>query len=560
MCFLSLSIINYQLPAGAMTDEKIIQPPESRSEKLLTAILIAIAIIVAIWFRFNLIDIKPFHHDEGTNSWFLLNLARSGDYRYDPTNYHGPSLYYPALITLRIFGEEAFALRFWPALFGVLTVAMLWFLRHHLGKVGTAVAAFCMALSPGLVYYSRDFIHEMMFGWSSLGIVVGALRFIETRKFGWLVLMSASAGLLVTSKETSVVNLAVLIFALICASVWVTVRRLRSEERYSLAPIVLFKELKRDLAGVLPTLDQSLSALFIFVIIYVFLYSSIFTNWEGVIDFFRSIWHWTSQRSNRDHVHPFYYYFGILVKLELPILIGSLLGGAFVLMRGTRFWLFVAAWTLGGFLAYSIIPYKTPWLMVSFLIPMAIMSGYAAEEIYQLLTTRSSKIFCGAVLAIVMILCWRLSWTINFEKYDDNGNTSGYFREWGESLKLKPYVDGQYGYVYAQTDRDILNLVDEVKRETEKLKSGNDTKILLGTPSGDYWPLPWYLRQYRNVAYEGRIKVSPDQSLDVSQPLVIATAAQQNYFIGQPGWRLIGRPYRLRPGVALLLYAHQDGD
>jgi uncharacterized protein (TIGR03663 family) len=546
------------ITTGAMTDEQIIQPPESRSEKLLTAILIALAIIIAIWFRFTLIDIKPFHNDEGVNSWFLMNLSRSGEYRYDPTNYHGPVLYYLALITLRIFGEDSFALRFWPAIFGVLTIVMLWFLRHHLGKVGTAVAAFCIALSPGLVYYSRDFIHEMLFGCFTLGIVVGALRYLETRKFSWLVLMSASVGLLITAKETSVVNIAVLVIAIVCASIWVTVRKLRSEGGFS--PVGLIKELKKDVAGVLPTLDQSLSALFIFIIIYVLFYSSIFTNWEGVIDFIRSIWHWTSERSNKDHVHPFYYYFGILVKLELPLLIGSLLGGAFVLMKGTRFWLFVAAWTLGMFLAYSLIPYKTPWLMVSFLIPMAIMSGYAAEEIYQLLTSVSSKIFCGAVLAIVMILCWRLSWTINFEKYDDNGNASGYFREWGESLKLKPYVDGQYGYVYAQTDRDIFNLVDAVKSEAEKLKSGNETKILLGTPSQDYWPLPWYLRQYRNVAYEGHITVSPDQSLNVSQPFVIASVTQQHYFIGQPGWRLVGRPYKLRPGVTLLLYVHQDGD
>lgn len=543
-----------------MIDEQI-QPTETRAEKLLSATMIALAIIVAVWFRFSLIDIKPFHHDEGVNSWFLLNLARSGEYRYDPTNYHGPTLYYLALITLRIFGEETFALRFWPAIFGVLTVAMLWLLRQHLGRVGTPVAAFCMALSPGLVYYSRDFIHEMSFGFFTLGIVAGALRYLETRKFRWLVLFSVSIGMLVTTKETAVVNLAVLILAIICASVWVTLRKLKGEDGFGkIAPGDMLKILKSDLAGVLPTLDQSISAFFIFVIIYIFFYSSIFTNWEGVIDFFRSVWQWTSERSNRDHVHPFSYYFGILVKLELPILIGSLLGGVFAVRRGTRFWLFVAAWTLGGFLAYSIIPYKTPWLMVSFLIPMAIMSGYAAEEIYRLLTSLSSKIFCGAVLAIVLILSWRLSWTINFEKYDDNSNLSGYFRQWGEALKLKPYVDGQYGYVYAQTDRDILNLVEAIKSEAEKLKSGNQTKILLGPPSQDYWPLPWYLRHYPNVAYDGQIRVSSDQSLEVSQPLVIASLNQQHFFIGQPGWRPIDRPYKLRPGVQLLLYLHQDGD
>jgi uncharacterized protein (TIGR03663 family) len=538
-----------------MTDELITQPFETKSEKLLTAIMIAVAIIVAIWFRFQLIDIKPLHFDEGVNYNFLHNLATTGEYRYDPTNYHGPTLYYLALITLRIFGEETFALRFWPAILGVLTVAMLWFMRHHLGKVGTAVAAFCMAISPGLVYYSRDFIHEMSFGCFTLGIVIGALRYVETRGFIWLALMSLSASLLIATKETAIINITVLILAIICASVWVIARRITREDRFNLAAVI--KELRSDIAGVLPTTDQSLAALVIFAFTYLLFYSSFFTHWEGVVDFFRSIWHWTSERSNKDHVKPFYYYLGILVKLEFPLLIGSLLGGMFVFMRATRFWLFIAAWTLGGFLAYSIIPYKTPWLMVSFLIPMAIISGYAAQEIYLVLTSLSSKIFCAAVVIMALIICWRLSWSVNFEKYDDNSNTAGYFSGWGKKMKLKPYVDGLYGYVYVQTERDILNLMEAIKSESERLKSGNETGICLALTSGDYWPLPWYLRDY-SLDYRGRLDTPPGQAPDISHPLVITTVSQQHIFDGHPEWRLVDRAFKLRPTVELVLYARQD--
>jgi uncharacterized protein (TIGR03663 family) len=539
-----------------MADEHLMQPIETRSEKLLTATMIALAIIVAIWFRFYMIDIKPFHHDEGTMYLFSSTLARTGEYRYDPTNFHGPTLHYLAYITLRIFGENTFALRFWPAIFGVLTVAMLWFLRHHLGKVGTAVAAFCMAISPGLVYYSRDFIHEMSFGCFTLGVVIGALRYVETRKFNWLALMSVSAALLIATKETSVINLTVLILAIIFASVWVIARRLIREDRFTYSAVV--KELKGDIAGVLPTTDQSVAALVIFAFIYILFYSSLFTHWEGVIDFFRSVWHWTSERSNKDHVYPFYYYLGILVKLEFPLLIGSLLGGVFVIMRGTRFWLFIAAWTLGMFLAYSVIPYKTPWLMVSFLIPMAIISGYAAQEIYQLLTSLSSKIVCAAVVIMALIICWRVSWTINFEKYDDNSNTTGYFSEWGKEMKLTPYVSTLYGYVYAQTYRDILNLLDAIKSESERLKTGNMTRIYVAAQEN--WPLYWYLRDYSQASFEGRIDASPGQAPNIRQPLVIASVNQRHFFDGNPEWRLVDRAFKLRPGVDLVLYARQNVD
>src|SRR5689334_20570377 len=145
-----------------MSEDRPAELSESRAEKLVCATIFIIAIVVAVWLRFDQIGLKPFHHDEGVNSYFLLNLAHSGNYKYDPTNYHGPTLYYFALVALRIFGENDFALRLSPALFGLLAVAMVWLLRRHLGAVGTPVAAFCLALSPCLVYFSRDFIHEML--------------------------------------------------------------------------------------------------------------------------------------------------------------------------------------------------------------------------------------------------------------------------------------------------------------------------------------------------------------------------------------------------------------
>src|SRR5262245_4787217 len=179
-----------------MLNNNAIDGTEIKYTKLICAIAFSLAVIVAVWLRFAQIGVKPFHHDEGVNSYFLLNLHRQGEYRYDPTNYHGPTLYYFALLALRVFGESDLALRFMPALFGTLTVLMVWLLRKHLGPVGTPTAAFLLALSPGLVYFSRDFIHEMSFGCFSLGIVVGAWRYAESKNFSCLALMSTSAGLL----------------------------------------------------------------------------------------------------------------------------------------------------------------------------------------------------------------------------------------------------------------------------------------------------------------------------------------------------------------------------
>src|SRR5215510_51142 len=339
-------------------------------EKPVCAIAFILAVIVAVWLRFDQIGLKPFHHDEGVMSHFLLNLANSGEYRYNPENYHGPTLYYFALVALRIFGDNDFALRFTPALFGVLTVLMVWLLREHLGPVGTPVAAFLMALSPGLVYLSRDFIHEMSFGCFSLGVVVGAWRYAESKNFAWLALMAISAGLLFATKETAIITAVVLVIAAVCAEVWEVMRRLITRREITLASFA--RELRSDCSGLAPSLDHLLAAIIIFVFINIILYSSFFRNWQGVTDAVKSVALWTS-RSGSEHVKDFSYYFGILFKLELPLLIGSILAGIFIVLRGNWFWLFVAAWSLGLALSYSIIGYKTPWLMISFMVPMALL-------------------------------------------------------------------------------------------------------------------------------------------------------------------------------------------
>jgi uncharacterized protein (TIGR03663 family) len=527
---------------------------ETRSEKLFSNLTFVLAVLIGFWFRFTQLSLKPFHHDEGVNSFFLLALAKQGSaaYRYNPENYHGPTLYYFALTSLRVFGESDFALRFWPCLFGVLTIVLLWFWRDRLGPVGLPAAAFLMAVSPGLVFFSRYFIHEMMFGWCSLAVAVGAWKYAESKDFKWMALLAIAAGILLATKETAIITIVVLVIALICASLWDVTRLLLRENRFT--PAALVKQLRRDWAAVRPSLDHALSAFIIIIFINVFFYSSAFTNWQGVADAFKSILHWTKERSGTDHVHSPFYYLGILLKLELPLLIGGLLAGAVILWRGSRFWLFAGAWTLGITLAYSLIPYKTPWLMVSLLIPLALVSGHAAEAFYRLFAAQAWRILWLCVLLVALILSWRLAWVVNFQKYEDNSNSAGYFTELGQRLQLTPYVDGQYGYVYAQTDRDFFEFVQTVKEAADQFRTQKETGIYVASP--DYWPLPWYLRDYSGVAYSGVMPGALDEG-SLAQAILIVRADQQAKLAEAQGWHQVGREYTLRPGVELLVYVRE---
>jgi len=154
----------------------------------------ALVTALAAFLRFFWLELKPLHHDEGVNGFFLKTLFNEGVYKYDPANYHGPTLYYISLPFAKLFGLETIPVRMSVAIFGVLTVVLVLFLRRYVGKIGSLAGALFLALSPGMVFISRYFIHEIFFVFLSLAIVVAILFFIEKRSAGyfaiaWMVLL-----------------------------------------------------------------------------------------------------------------------------------------------------------------------------------------------------------------------------------------------------------------------------------------------------------------------------------------------------------------------------------
>ena len=168
-----------------MTDEEeAISNKELKDERMwfISCCLITAA---AIFLRFFMLGLKPFHHDEGVNGWFLTNLFRDGVYKYDPANYHGPTLYYIALGFVEVFGLDTVPVRWSVAVWGVLIVVLAFYLRRYIGRTGAMFAALFLTLSPGMVYISRYFIHEIFFVFLGLGFVLAILLFIEKENAGY---------------------------------------------------------------------------------------------------------------------------------------------------------------------------------------------------------------------------------------------------------------------------------------------------------------------------------------------------------------------------------------
>ncbi len=507
-----------------------------------------LSLLAGTWIRFADIDLKPLHHDEGVNAHFLLNLANYNRYSYDPENYHGPTLYYFSLLFLKLFGEIDLALRFWPAFCGVAAMALLWSLRTDIGVRGAAIAAAFMAFSPGLVYFSRDFIHEMSFVFFTLAAVVCARSYIREREFTWLALTSLALGLLFATKETAIITAIVVLLAAVCA---IVVDAIRSRLRNA---IPLKGRITAEISRLIPPTGALVAASVPFVIVNVLFYSSFFRNWKGVPDAVRSLLLW-APRSSGDHVHAFDYYFGILVKLELPLLLAGIAAGLVILIRGSRVALFLGAWTAGIFLAYSLIPYKTPWLIINILLPLTLTAGAGIEKMLDLLRHGSLRIVIGALTLIAIIVSFQMCRVVNFEAYDDNDNKKAYLMSLGKRIGWRPYRDGQYGYVYAQTERELLNLVSAVDEEADRMGTREATNIYIA--SSAYWPLPWYLRRYQGAAFTGNLPEGPGIS-DISQPLMIANQSQVADIEAAGGWRAATPSMSLRPGERLVLFVRDS--
>ncbi|HQZ17105.1 MAG TPA: TIGR03663 family protein, partial [Vicinamibacteria bacterium] len=92
-------------------------------KRLTRADVAALAVLaVAMFLRCQDLSLRPFHHDEGVNGFFETRLLREGAFKYDPSNYHGPTLYYLTLPLVAVVGLSDAAVRGTTVIFGLLTV------------------------------------------------------------------------------------------------------------------------------------------------------------------------------------------------------------------------------------------------------------------------------------------------------------------------------------------------------------------------------------------------------------------------------------------------------
>ena len=150
-------------------------------------VLPLILLLAFLFGRFYDLGIRPPHHDEAVNGWFVDGVFRNGYYQYDPKNYHGPLYFYFLALAELIFGRSVEALRTVTVFFGGLLSALPFFYRRWIGVRAAWIAAFALAVSPAVVFYSRYAIHEIPFAFFTGLFFYFWLRARE-ENFSWKIL------------------------------------------------------------------------------------------------------------------------------------------------------------------------------------------------------------------------------------------------------------------------------------------------------------------------------------------------------------------------------------
>ena len=445
-----------------------------RRQLLLPVLIMLLGAVLRLLF----LDIKPPHFDEGINGWFCDQMAIKGYYSYDPTNYHGPLHFYVLYGFLQLFGRNLWALRVPVVIVSLLTIFWLFLFRPFFGRAVTLLAALGMAIAPAFVFYNRYSIHET---WLVFFMVLSYWGFLGVSKSQnpghWWGLVLGLTGMILT-KETYVIHVASFVIAFALLSI---LRRFKqgSEERAEKRPNIPILHL--------------FSAILVGLFLIIFFYSGNFRHWQGLTGLVQSLSPWTKTGVDAaGHAKTDYDLFPILPQIPafkvnwywLKLFSAYewfALGG---LIFSIRFWFggnvglrLLSIYSAGVLAIYSLIPYKTPWCIISIEWPLLILGGALIVWIAE----HSKKLIAVAVsLLLFAQSAWGMT-RLNFFKFDDPKQM----------------------YVYVQTFRDYRKLIDPILEKASKDPdeySKMSGLILLSS----YFPIPWLLGDFSDVGYYNR--------------------------------------------------------
>ncbi len=450
--------------------------------------VVLVALGVAAALRLPRLDERPLHADEAVNTMILYRSMGADGYRFNPTHYHGPIQPILARVIARAEGWSEYIeyrigpLRAIPVAAGMLSVLLLFAFRPVLGR-GACFAALGAAVSPLLVYYSRMWIHETLLGFSALSALIALWRGAESRsrgrRYAWAIIAGMAVGLMLATKATACITFAAWTLAFVL--VWGVPAK--NDIRRLGVPALAAGALALALAAAL--------------------YTDFLRYPAAAMEAVRSLFIY---EKGAGHEYPFFHHIWLIFapKFRAGYVWGETALGLLALVGVARAWIgakqapaqafqaigvgepdeeqqrfarFLAWATLFHWLAYSLIAYKTPWLMIVPLLHVILLTGYGAAWLFEKPARRWVNIF----IAVVLIAMW-------------------------VNMALQCYracfryaADGRNPYAYSPTSTDVEELEKLLIAVADANPELRDEPVAV--VGREFWPLPWYLRTFPRAGY-----------------------------------------------------------
>ena len=520
-------------------------------------VLILAATIVALALRLPRLQQRPMHGDEAVHAIKFGDLLEQGVYKYDPDEYHGPTLNYLTLIPAGLTGAKnlvqvnEFTLRIVPVFFGVCLVLLLILAIDGLGTAAAVYAAVLTAISAAMVFYSRYYIQEMLLVCFAFGAIVSGYRYTQNKNIIWAILTGAFLGLTHSTKETCIIVFGAMFLAVLLTVVTDRRKGSLANAAKAVKPLHLIAGIA---AGVI------VSGLF---------FSSFLSNPGGILDSIRTYATYFERAGGSNlHDHPWYYYLKMLIYsrygggpiwTEAIIVFLAVVGFVAAMLRkglasvNVQLLRFISFYTLILTVIYSSVPYKTPWCVLGFLHGMILLAGVGGVVLVRLVPNVLPRL-------IILCLLFDASAHLTWQAYRCN---------------YRYFADSRNPYVYAHPTKEIFTIVrrtEEMARAMEKMNQENPDKIKMHIqvicPGKDYWPLPWYFRRFEKdvVGWWEQVDVNtPSAPLIIASPEVEASLTNKLYNLTPLEDRqmylfLFEKPYYmwLRPKIKLLGFVRKD--
>ncbi len=438
-----------------------------KNSKWLVPLIVGLVILSSFILRVYNIDIRPFHHDEGVNFHFLRETVKKGYYSYSHENYHGPLYFYVTAFFRGLYGNSELAIRLSSVVAGVALVALPFLVMESAGSVFVVLSAILTALSASLVFHSRYAIHEMLFVTLSVWFAVSVFNWVRIGSRNLLIQSGLALALLIATKETFVITGAAVLLGLL----------------FSFSPreiIRRFWNSKRDFG----------LAIVISTIVLFGIFSGGFRWVDGIREMFLAVPQWIGRGSgDTGHFKPFLYYTRLLLQTEpwlifgfglsVLVLILSILPVNFIkpLIRNFKedsWFRFLCGCSLGLWLVYGYVKYKTAWLIIS----QSAFFILLVARLFTILLESKRVVRLVGLCFSALVICGSIFSTYYFNYRFPYGS--------------------EHPYCYVHTSEGMLRLVDDIKHYRDNIPTA---KVLIGVNT--YWPLPYYVRDFEKyVAYQ----------------------------------------------------------